>query len=104
MLRQFNGNPYFENFSEENIGFITRTVDVGGRSVQLQVRSFIYCVFLKTIFEFNLFQVWDSYGRDSHRETSESYYRGAHAFIVIYDISDWVSSNIHTSCPIQLFF
>jgi hypothetical protein len=55
MLRRFNEHPYDEHYNEINLGAISRIVDVDGRRVNLLVRSFIYYVFLNTIFEFNLF-------------------------------------------------
>ena len=38
--------------------------------------------------EFYFFQIWDSAGQERFRTLTTTYYRGAHAIIIVYDISD----------------
>ncbi len=50
MLCRFNGEAYVE-YRSFDVGFILKTVDVEGRLVKLQVRSF--SLFPQIIFQFN---------------------------------------------------
>eukprot|EP01094_Clydonella_sp_ATCC50884_P010539 TRINITY_DN2020_c1_g1_i4.p1 TRINITY_DN2020_c1_g1~~TRINITY_DN2020_c1_g1_i4.p1 ORF type:complete len:157 (-),score=53.70 TRINITY_DN2020_c1_g1_i4:728-1198(-) len=53
--------------------FKIRTVEVRGRSIQVQV--------------------WDTAGQERFRAITSSYYRGAHGIIAVYDTSDRISFN-----------
>jgi Ras-related protein Rab-1A len=74
-LLRFADNTFFENSYISTIGvdFKIRTLNVGGKTVKLQI--------------------WDTSGQERFRTITSSYYRGAHGILVFYDTTDQVSFN-----------
>jgi len=69
LLRFAEGTYYAESYiSTIGVDFKIRTVDVDGRTVKLQL--------------------WDTTGQERFRTITSSYYRGAHGFAVVFDVSD----------------
>eukprot|EP00027_Filamoeba_sp_ATCC50430_P012347 CAMPEP_0168564266 /NCGR_PEP_ID=MMETSP0413-20121227/13148_1 /TAXON_ID=136452 /ORGANISM="Filamoeba nolandi, Strain NC-AS-23-1" /LENGTH=871 /DNA_ID=CAMNT_0008595915 /DNA_START=32 /DNA_END=2643 /DNA_ORIENTATION=- len=69
LLRFADGNYFAESFiSTIGVDFKVRTVDINGYTVKLQI--------------------WDTSGQERFRTITSSYYRGAHAILVVYDVSN----------------
>jgi GTPase SAR1 family protein len=103
MQLRFNGDPYVEGYHGTlgYIGHIRKTVDVEGLRVKLQVTSLIF--FSNHVSAQLMVQIWDTSGEGRRLRMFDAYYRGAHAFLVLYDISDRVSST-HTFLECFNFF
>jgi small GTP-binding protein len=68
-LLRFAEDTYTESFiSTIGVDFKIRTVDVGGKTVKLQL--------------------WDTSGQERFRTITSSYYRGAHAILLCLDVTD----------------
>jgi small GTP-binding protein len=66
---RFAENTFTESFiSTIGVDFKIRTVDIGGRVVKLQL--------------------WDTSGQERFRTITSSYYRGAHAILLCFDLTD----------------
>lgn len=69
LMMRFVDNSYNDSYiSTIGVDFKIRGVDIGGKSVKLQI--------------------WDTAGQERFNTITRSYYRGAHAIIVVYDITD----------------
>eukprot|EP01114_Cavostelium_apophysatum_P016686 TRINITY_DN479_c0_g1_i1.p1 TRINITY_DN479_c0_g1~~TRINITY_DN479_c0_g1_i1.p1 ORF type:complete len:652 (-),score=239.59 TRINITY_DN479_c0_g1_i1:843-2798(-) len=75
LLLRFADNSYFTESYISTIGvdFKIRTIELGGKTVKLQI--------------------WDTTGQERFRTITSSYYRGAHGILVVYDTTDQVSFN-----------
>jgi len=74
LLLRFADDTYTESYiSTIGVDFKIRTIDIGGKTIKLQI--------------------WDTAGQERFRTITSSYYRGAHGIIVVYDITDQVSFN-----------
>lgn len=72
LLLRFADDTYTESYiSTIGVDFKIRTIDIGGKTIKLQI--------------------WDTAGQERFRTITSSYYRGAHGIIVVYDITDQVS-------------
>eukprot|EP01113_Clastostelium_recurvatum_P000455 TRINITY_DN101_c0_g1_i2.p1 TRINITY_DN101_c0_g1~~TRINITY_DN101_c0_g1_i2.p1 ORF type:complete len:985 (+),score=334.30 TRINITY_DN101_c0_g1_i2:83-3037(+) len=74
-LLRFADDSFFSESYISTIGvdFKVRTVELNGYTVKLQI--------------------WDTTGQERFRTITSSYYRGAHAILLVYDITDTVSFN-----------
>jgi small GTP-binding protein len=69
VLLRFAENTFTESFiSTIGVDFKIRTVDIDGRVVKLQL--------------------WDTSGQERFRTITSSYYRGAHAILICFDLTD----------------
>ena len=74
LLLRFADDTYTESYiSTIGVDFKIRTIELGGKTVKLQI--------------------WDTAGQERFRTITSSYYRGAHGIIIVYDITDQVSFN-----------
>ena len=72
MLMRFADGVYTDAYiSTIGVDFKIRTIDYEGKTCKLQI--------------------WDTAGQERFRTITTSYYRGAHAIIICYDISDDIS-------------
>ncbi|KAG8734607.1 hypothetical protein FRC10_011614 [Ceratobasidium sp. 414] len=85
LLHQFTQNSFKEH-SQHTIGveFSSRTINIGEKRVKLQVQSL---------------SLWDTAGQERFRSVTRSYYRGAAAALLVYDITRSVSSQITFHAP-----
>ncbi|KII68382.1 Ras-related protein ORAB-1 [Thelohanellus kitauei] len=69
ILLRFADDTFTENhISTIGVDFKIKTVEVGNKSVKLQI--------------------WDTAGQERFKTITSSYYRGAHGIIIVYDITD----------------
>ncbi|KAF5307220.1 hypothetical protein FQR65_LT00736 [Abscondita terminalis] len=74
LLLRFADDTYTESYiSTIGVDFKIRTIDLGGKTIKLQI--------------------WDTAGQERFRTITSSYYRGAHGIIVVYDCTDQDSFN-----------
>nr|XP_024643421.1 ras-related protein Rab-1A [Macaca nemestrina] len=73
LLLRFADDTYTESYiSTIGVDFKIRTIELDGKTIKLQI--------------------WDTAGQERFRTITSSYYRGAHGIIVVYDVTDQVSS------------
>jgi len=81
LLLRFADDVYSETYiSTIGVDFKIRTVQIGGKTVKLQI--------------------WDTAGQEKFRTITSTYYRGAHGIAIVYDVTDLVSFN-HLSMWLQ---
>ena len=69
LLRRFADQSFTDNYINTiGVDFKVRTLEIGGKSVKLNI--------------------WDSAGQERFRTIVNTYYRGAHGIIVVYDTTD----------------
>jgi len=69
ILLRFSDHAYTESYiSTIGIDFKVRTIELGGKTIKLQI--------------------WDTAGQERFRTITSAYYRGAHGIIIVYDITD----------------
>jgi len=69
LLSQFADNKYNEEYiSTIGVDFKIRTINVNGKVAKLQL--------------------WDTAGQERFRTITNSYYRGAHGIVLVYDVTD----------------
>jgi len=74
LLLRFADDVYSETYiSTIGVDFKIRTVEIGGKTVKLQI--------------------WDTAGQEKFRTITSTYYRGAHGIAIVYDVTDSVSFN-----------
>uniref|UniRef100_A0A3B4XGM9 RAB1A, member RAS oncogene family a n=1 Tax=Seriola lalandi dorsalis TaxID=1841481 RepID=A0A3B4XGM9_SERLL len=87
LLLRFADDTYTESYiSTIGVDFKIRTIELDGKTIKLQI--------------------WDTAGQERFRTITSSYYRGAHGIIVVYDVTDQVSThnlNLLYSSKILLF-
>jgi len=67
LLKRFATNEFNENhYTTIGVDFEVRTVDIDGKAVKLQL--------------------WDTAGQERFRTITSTYYRGAHAILLVYDV------------------
>lgn len=68
LLRRFSDNDFQTGYSSTiGVDFEVRTIDVGAKKVKLQM--------------------WDTAGQERFRTITSSYYRGAHAVLIVFDVT-----------------
>uniref|UniRef100_A0A8C5DXT2 GTP-binding protein YPTC1-like n=1 Tax=Gouania willdenowi TaxID=441366 RepID=A0A8C5DXT2_GOUWI len=73
LLLRFADDTYTESYiSTIGVDFKIRTIDMDGKTVKLQI--------------------WDTAGQERFRTITSSYYRGAHGIIIVYDVTEQVST------------
>jgi Ras-related protein Rab-1A len=74
LLLRFADNSFNSSFiSTIGVDFKVKTMEVNGSKVKMQI--------------------WDTAGQERFRTITSSYYRGAHAIMIVYDITDQESFN-----------
>jgi len=74
LLLRFADHTYTESYiSTIGVDFKIRTIELDGKTIKLQI--------------------WDTAGQERFRTITSSYYRGAHGFIIVYDVTDADSFN-----------
>eukprot|EP01125_Pyxidicula_operculata_P002186 TRINITY_DN12103_c0_g1_i1.p1 TRINITY_DN12103_c0_g1~~TRINITY_DN12103_c0_g1_i1.p1 ORF type:complete len:204 (-),score=41.26 TRINITY_DN12103_c0_g1_i1:120-731(-) len=74
LLLRYSDDVFHENYlSTIGVDFKIKTLEMYGKKAKLQV--------------------WDTAGQDRFKTITSAYYRGAHAILVVYDISNPVSFN-----------
>ncbi|KAH7547194.1 hypothetical protein FEM48_Zijuj01G0283700 [Ziziphus jujuba var. spinosa] len=74
LLLRFADDSYVESYiSTIGVDFKIRTVEQEGKIIKLQI--------------------WDTAGQERFRTITNSYYRGAHGIVIVYDITDEESFN-----------
>lgn len=69
LLKRFAEGSFSENYTTTiGIDFMTKTTTFAGTSLKLQI--------------------WDTAGQERFRNITNSYYRGAHAILIVFDLSD----------------
>lgn len=69
MLLRFADDTFTESYiSTIGVDFKIRTVEIDNKTIKLQI--------------------WDTAGQERFRTITSSYYRGAHAMIIVYDVTD----------------
>lgn len=69
LLRRFADQSFTDNYINTiGVDFKVRTLEIGGKNVKLNI--------------------WDSAGQERFRTIVNTYYRGAHGIIVVYDTTD----------------
>lgn len=77
LLLRFADNVFNESFLPTiGVDFKIRTFDLNGKTVKLQVISYIYQ------------KIWDTAGQERFKTITNSYYKGAHGIILVYDVTD----------------
>jgi Ras-related protein Rab-1A len=72
MLLRFADDTFNDTYiSTIGVDFKIRTIDLNNKTIKLQI--------------------WDTAGQERFRTITSSYYRGAHAIIIVYDITDKTS-------------
>jgi len=81
LLLRFADDVYSETYiSTIGVDFKIRTMEIGGKTVKLQI--------------------WDTAGQEKFRTITSTYYRGAHGIAIVYDVTDQASFN-HLSMWLQ---
>ncbi|KAF6159676.1 hypothetical protein GIB67_029934 [Kingdonia uniflora] len=74
LLMRYTDDSYVDSYiSTIGVDFKIKTVEIGGKTVKLQI--------------------WDTAGQERFRTITSSYYRGAHGIIIVYDVTDAESFN-----------
>eukprot|EP01095_Lingulamoeba_sp_RSL-Kostka_P006577 TRINITY_DN2070_c1_g2_i2.p1 TRINITY_DN2070_c1_g2~~TRINITY_DN2070_c1_g2_i2.p1 ORF type:complete len:212 (-),score=59.27 TRINITY_DN2070_c1_g2_i2:93-728(-) len=69
LLLRFADDCYSESYiSTIGVDFKIRTIEMNGKTIKLQI--------------------WDTAGQERFRTITSSYYRGSHAIVVVYDVTD----------------
>eukprot|EP00301_Raphidiophrys_heterophryoidea_P023594 c7422_g1_i2.p1 GENE.c7422_g1_i2~~c7422_g1_i2.p1 ORF type:complete len:203 (-),score=70.20 c7422_g1_i2:295-903(-) len=72
LLLRFADDTYTENYiSTIGVDFKIRTIDLDSKTIKLQI--------------------WDTAGQERFRTISNTYYRGAHGIVIVYDITNFES-------------
>lgn len=67
------------------VDFMIKTVEVDNEKVKVSIcNMFFLQIQLQILFQL---QIWDTAGQERFRSITQSYYRSAHALILVYDIS-----------------
>ena len=77
LLLRFADNVFNESFLPTiGVDFKIRTFDLNGKTVKLQVNGYKYQ------------KIWDTAGQERFKTITNSYYKGAHGIILVYDVTD----------------
>jgi len=69
LLQRYTDDPFSENhIATIGVDFKIRTVEFDGKRIKLQI--------------------WDTAGQERFRTIASSYYRNAHGFLVVYDVTN----------------
>eukprot|EP01088_Endostelium_zonatum_P002714 TRINITY_DN1343_c0_g1_i1.p1 TRINITY_DN1343_c0_g1~~TRINITY_DN1343_c0_g1_i1.p1 ORF type:complete len:221 (+),score=58.44 TRINITY_DN1343_c0_g1_i1:62-724(+) len=69
LLARFADDEFTDNYKTTvGVDFKIRTIDIDGKTIKLQL--------------------WDTAGQDRFKAVTNSYFRGAHGVIIVYDITD----------------
>lgn len=92
LLNRLVGDTFHENhLSTIGVDFKIKTLSINGKSVKLQI--------------------WDTAGQERFNSITDSFFKGSHGIIIVFDLTDklsfdnvnkWISKRIYTACDSKI--